>query len=94
MYANLNTTAKLTVSVIGKSDGKYLYQIFDKTTGALLSKRRSNREYVAATIDGNSFFGRVDLAQKCKPYYFPLKGETKMPVIAYLEDQPPFKIQQ
>ena len=65
---NTNTTEKtftLTVTDSGKwsSAGRYHYKVIDET-GALVSDRKSNREYEAAEIYGNNYFGRVDLALK------------------------------
>jgi hypothetical protein len=53
----------LKVTETNNKAGKFLYQIIDET-GNVLTERRSNREYVAATINGACFFGRVDLVGK------------------------------
>ena len=60
----VSLTAKLTVTKTNNKAGIYHYQVIDKATGNVLAERRSNRKYVAATIDGNIFFGRLELAQK------------------------------
>lgn len=53
----------LKVTETNNKAGKYLYEIQD-ASGNTLVTRRSNREYVAATIDGRFFFGRIDLIGK------------------------------
>jgi hypothetical protein len=53
----------LKVTETNNKAGKFLYQIIDET-GNVVTERRSNREYVAATINGAFFFGRVDLVGK------------------------------
>lgn len=42
---------------------KFIYQIIDES-GKVIAERNSNREFVAATIDGFFFFGRLDLIGK------------------------------
>lgn len=54
---------KLIVTETGNKAGKYHYQVVDET-GKVISQRRSNREYVAATICGSYYFGRLDLIGK------------------------------
>jgi hypothetical protein len=44
----------------GKKDAKYLYEVIDEA-GNIISSRRSNREYVACTVYGDYYFGRLDL---------------------------------
>lgn len=53
----------LKVTETNNKAGKFLYQIIDEA-GKVLTERRSNREYVACTIDAFYFFGRVDLIGK------------------------------
>lgn len=76
--STMNTRAKLTVKETKSETGKYHYEVVDKHTGEVLSERKSNRVYVAATYDGNFFFGRVELAMK----YQVKTGTTE---IAYIE---------
>lgn len=60
---NTNTTPKkftLNVKVTNNKAGKYHYTVTDET-GAIISERKSNREYVACTADGSFYFGRLDL---------------------------------
>lgn len=54
---------KLIKQETGKKSAKYLYSIVDEN-GNVLQTRSSNREYVAATINGGYFFGRLDLIGK------------------------------
>jgi len=42
---------------------KFHYQVINEA-GKVISERRSNREYVAATVDGQFYFGRLDLIRK------------------------------
>ena len=51
---------KLTKTQKGK---KNLYVVTDET-GKQISQRLSARDYVACTIDGRFFFGRLDLVGK------------------------------
>lgn len=53
----------LFVTETGNKASKYLYQVKDET-GKLISERRSNRKYVACTINGAYYFGRLDLIGK------------------------------
>lgn len=53
----------LSVKTTGNKAGKYHYQVID-ATGKVITERRSNREYVACTINGSYFFGRLDLIGK------------------------------
>ena len=54
---------KLIRTETGRKSGKYHYQVVDET-GKVISERNSNREYVACTIGGAFFFGRIDLIGK------------------------------
>jgi len=54
---------KLIKQETGKKSAKFIYSIVDEN-GNVLSTRSSNREYVAATICGTFFFGRLDLIGK------------------------------
>lgn len=53
----------LKVSETNNKAGKFHYQVVDET-GNVLTDRKSNREYVACTINGEFFFGRLDLIGK------------------------------
>lgn len=46
-----------------KRQVKYLYEVIDEA-GNVVSSRRSDRVYVACTINGAYYFGRVDLVGK------------------------------
>jgi len=46
-----------------KANPQYHYTVVDES-GNVISTRKSNREYVACTINGNCFFGRLDLIGK------------------------------
>lgn len=46
-----------------RKTGKFFYEVIDEN-GNIISTRSSNREYVACTINGEFFFGRVDLVGK------------------------------
>jgi len=61
-YASL--THKLTVTKTGNKRGKYHYQVVEKATDNVVSERHSNRQYMAATLDGGNYFGRLELAKK------------------------------
>ena len=52
----------LSVEPIGKK-GKFLYIVKDET-GNEISRRESFRKYVACTIYGANYFGRLDLIGK------------------------------
>lgn len=52
---------KLTATTL--KNGKTLYQVIDET-GKVISKRTSTRKYVACTINGEFYFGRIDLIGK------------------------------
>lgn len=53
----------MTRTETGRKASKFIYKIYDQS-GKLISERNSNREYVAATICGSFFFGRIDLIGK------------------------------
>lgn len=44
-------------------NGKFHYQVIDEN-GNVISERKSNREYVACTINGGTYWGRLDLVGK------------------------------
>lgn len=54
-------TYKLTATAL--KNGKTLYQVINEN-GEVISKRTSTRKYVACTIDGSIYFGRLDLIGK------------------------------
>jgi hypothetical protein len=56
-------THQLIVKETNNKNQKYHYQVVDES-GNIISERRSNREYVACTIDGNYYYGRLDLVGK------------------------------
>jgi hypothetical protein len=60
----MNTVGKLQVKEINHKSAKFLYEIVDIQTNKVVSTRKSNRVYVAATFDGQNYFGRVELALK------------------------------
>ena len=43
--------------------GKFHYQVIDEN-GTIISERKSNREYVACTIDGSFYWGRLNFIGK------------------------------
>ena len=53
----------LNVKETGNKAAKFHYTITDEN-GVIISERKSSREYVAATIDGRFYFGRLDLIGK------------------------------
>ena len=57
----MNYTLKVTETA--RKAGKYHYQVIDEN-GTVISERRSNRKYVACTINGSFYFGRLDLIGK------------------------------
>ena len=54
---------QLNVKETGNKAGRFHYTVTDES-GAVISERKSNREYVACTIYGNHYFGRLDLIGK------------------------------
>lgn len=57
-----NQNYVLDVSQYGRD--KWYYQIIDTRDGQVVAKRTSKRHYVAATVNGENFFGRLDLIGK------------------------------
>lgn len=53
----------LKVTETGNKAAKFLYEVIDEN-GKVITSRKSNRAYVACTIDGRFFFGRLDLINK------------------------------
>jgi hypothetical protein len=53
----------LIVTETGSKAARFHYQVVDEE-GTVYSERRSNREYVACTITGEFYFGRLDLIGK------------------------------
>lgn len=47
----------------GNKVAKYHYKVLDEK-GNVISERKSNREYVACTINGQYYFGRIHLIGK------------------------------
>jgi hypothetical protein len=54
---------ELKVTITNNKAGKFHYQVIDEN-GTIISERKSNREYVACTIKGSFYFGRLDLIGK------------------------------
>jgi hypothetical protein len=54
---------ELKVTEINTKASKYLYQVIDEV-GNVISERKSNKEYVACTPYGSTYFGRLDLIGK------------------------------
>lgn len=61
MYAELNTTEKLTVERSNKRGFRFLYKIVNIEFGGVIHSRHSNRKFVAATISG-TYFGSLTQA--------------------------------
>lgn len=82
----MNYTLKVTETK--NKSGKFHYQVIDET-GKVITTRNSNREYVACTICGSFFFGRLDLIGKGDhgrtAKYQAQQGATPTP-IAYKEN--------
>lgn len=57
-------TYTLNVKETGNKNAKYHYTVTNDQTGEVVTERKSNREYVACTINGQYFFGRLDLIGK------------------------------
>lgn len=58
---------KLTVQIRAngaRTTPRYHYRVVDLETGRVVSERKSNRRYVAATLDSRHYFSRVDLIGK------------------------------
>ena len=53
----------LKVTETQRKTGRFLYQVLDQD-GNIISERRSHRTYIACTIDGTYYFGRLDLIGK------------------------------
>lgn len=64
--------------------GRFLYIVRDEA-GVKISERRSHREYVACTVEGGNYFGRVDLAQAFISRCMKKGAAADRIVIAYLE---------
>jgi hypothetical protein len=56
-------TYTLNIKETGNKAAKFHYTVTDES-GNIISERRSNREYVACSIDGTYYFGRLDLIGK------------------------------
>ena len=56
-------TYTLNVKETGNKAAKFHYTITDEA-GNIISERKSSREYAAATINGQYYFGRLDLIGK------------------------------
>jgi len=56
-------TYTLNVKETGNKAAKFHYTVTDEN-GTIMSERKSNREYVACTIHGQFYFGRLDLIGK------------------------------
>jgi len=54
---------ELQVKETGNKAAKFIYTVVDEN-GVVISTRSSNREYVACTIDGQYYFGRLNLIGK------------------------------
>ncbi len=54
---------ELKVTETNNKASKFHYQVIDEN-GNVISERRSNREYVACTPYGSTYFGRLDLIGK------------------------------
>lgn len=54
---------ELRVTTTGNKASMFHYEVVDET-GHVVSQRKSNREYVACTINGQYYFGRLDLIGK------------------------------
>lgn len=55
MYADLNTTEKLTVERSDRPGFRFIYKIVNIEFGGVIFTRYSNRKFVAATISGTLF---------------------------------------
>lgn len=53
----------LNVKETGSKAARFHYTVTDET-GTVISERKSNRQYVACTINGQYYFGRLDLIGK------------------------------
>ena len=80
----MTNTYKLTKTETGKKAAKYLYTVTDQN-GTIISERSSNRDYVACTIWGTFYFGRVDLIGKGDHAKSLRRREVAEDPIAYLE---------
>ena len=56
-------TYKLNVKETGNKTARLHYTVTDES-GNIISERKSDRWYVACTIDGSFYFGRLDLIGK------------------------------
>ena len=91
MYAQLNTSEKLTVSPSDKPGFRFCYEIVNKQTGAILHTRYSNRKFVAATISGD-YFSSIERVQAHKEGTFAeWDKETPASYYCYLEDTAAFQ---
>ena len=56
-------TYKLTKTETGNKSARFHYVVTDEA-GNIISERKSDRDYVACTINGQFYFGRLDLIGK------------------------------
>lgn len=62
--ANMNNQNNVyTLTKTQLKNGKFHYVVTDQN-GNIISDRKSARDYVACTIDGSYYFGRLDLVGK------------------------------
>ena len=54
----------LKVTETGNKAAKFHYQVINDETGEVVSQRKSNNDYVACTINGQFYFGRLNLIGK------------------------------
>ena len=54
---------QLKVTETNNKSAKFHYQVLDEN-GTLISERKSNREYIACSINSGFYFGRLDLIGK------------------------------
>lgn len=85
MYANLNTTHKLVVTRQAKGL-RFKYEIVNKSTNEVVYTKLAHRRFVAASISGACFYGKVETVEKDKAFFS--RFEIK-PGYAYLEDTTP-----
>lgn len=86
MYEKLNTTHKLVVTRQEKGL-RFKYEIINKSTNEVVYTKLAHRRFVAASISGACFYGKVETVEKDKAFFsrFDIKQGY-----AYVEDATAF----
>jgi hypothetical protein len=91
MYAHLNTTEKLTVRACNYKRFRFVYQIVNKQTGAVLHTHYSNRKFVAANLAGDLFASLERVEANKAEVFASWDKDTPGSYYCYLEDMSAFE---